>query len=129
MLPGEGDQVRPLAPAAAGDDGTRPEDPLAARAAELGRDAGKAAATWVFDGNTPDEAYQRVLRGIDDGDPAILDAIEPPAIGPAAGYDQDDLARDLGLDPALQDAVPAYTDAFTGSFWTEVERAAREHAG
>jgi hypothetical protein len=132
MLPGEGDQVR-LAPDAAGDsDGTGPEDPLAARAAELGRDAGKAAATWAFDGNTPDEAYRRVLRGIDDGDPAVLDAIEPPAIGPAAGYDQDDLARDLGLepgDPALQDAVPAYADAFAGSFRAEVERAAREHAG
>jgi Domain of unknown function (DUF4314) len=44
MLPGEGDQVRLLAPAA-GQDGTGSEDPLAARAAELGRDAGKAAAT------------------------------------------------------------------------------------
>jgi len=128
-----GHQVRLIDPAAGeDDDGTRPEDPLAARAAELGRDAGKAAATWVFDGNTPDEAYRRVLRGIEDGDPAVLDAIEPPAIGLAAGYDQDDLARDLGLepaDPALPDAVPAYADAFTASFWTEVERTAREHAG
>lgn len=132
MLPGEGDQVRLLHQAAGEDAGTGPEDRLAARAAELGRDAGKEAATWVFDGNTPDEAYRRVLRGIEDGDPAVLDATEPPAIGPAAGYDQDDLARDLGLepdDPALQDAVPAYADAFAGSFWTEVERAAREHAG
>ena len=133
MLPGEGDQVRLLDPAAGeDDDGTGPEDPLAARAAELGRAAGQAAATWVFDGNTPDEAYRRVLRGIEDGDPAVLDAIEPPAIGPAAGYDQDDLARDLGLepaDPALPGAVVAYADAFTASFWTEVERAAREHAG
>ncbi|HUL25121.1 MAG TPA: hypothetical protein VLW44_05050 [Streptosporangiaceae bacterium] len=72
---------------------------LVARAAELGRDAGKAAAAWVFDGNTPGEAYQRVLRGIVEGDPAVLDAIEPPAIGPGAGYDQDDLARDLGIQP------------------------------
>ena len=106
--------------------------PLVARAAELGRDAGKTAAAWVFDGNTPGEAYQQVRRGIDEGDPAVLDAIEPPAIGPAAGYDQDDLARDLGLepaDPALPGAVPAYADAFTASFWTEVERTAREHAG
>ena len=106
--------------------------PLVARAEELGRDAGKTAAGSVFDGNTPEEEYRRVLRGIDDGDPAVLDAIEPPAIGPAAGYDQDDLARDLGLDPAdpaLPDAVPAYADAFSESFWTEVERTAREHAG
>ena len=125
MLPGEGDQVRLLAPAG-------PEDPLAARAAELGRDAGKAAATWVFDGNTPDEAYRRVLRGIDDGDPAVLDAIEPPAIGPAAGYDQDDLARDLGIEPGdrgLPRAASAYADAFTSAFWQETERAARDHLG
>ena len=129
MLPGESDQVRLLA-RASGEAGTGPEDPLSARAAELGRDAGHAAATWVFDGNTPEESYRRVLRGVEDGDPAGLDAIEPPAIGPAAGYDQDDLACDLGLepgDPALPRATSAYADAFTGSFWTEVERAAREN--
>ena len=131
MLPGDGDQVRLLAPAAAGDGGpAEPQDPVMARAAALGRDAGQAAAAWVFDGSTPAEAYRQVLRGIENGDPAVLDAIEPPAIGPVAGYDQDDLARDLGLQPAsplLQDAVPAYADAFTDSFLAEVERTAREH--
>jgi hypothetical protein len=93
---------------------TEVSPPLVARAAELGRDAGKAAAAWVFDGNTPGKAYQRVRRGIDEGDPAVLDAIEPPAIGPGAGYDQDDLARDLGIQPgdrALPRAVSAYADA------------------
>jgi len=131
MLPGEGDQIRLLA-RANGQDGTEPEDPLVTRAGELGRDAGRAAATWVFDGSTPEEAYQRVLRGIDEGDPAVLDAIEPPAIGPAAGYDEDDLARDLGIKPedrALPRAVSAYADAFIGSFWQETERTAREHTG
>jgi hypothetical protein len=57
---------------------------------------------------------------------------DPPAIGPAAGYDQDDLARDLGIDPAdraLPRAVSAYADAFTDAFWQETERAARDHAG
>ena len=131
MLPGDGDQVR-LLDRANGQDGTEPEDPLVNRAGELGREAGRAAATWVFDGSTPEEAYQRVLRGIDEGDPAVLDAIEPPAIGPAAGYDEDDLARDLGIKPedrALPRTVSAYADAFTGGFWQETERAAREHTG
>jgi hypothetical protein len=59
--------------------------PVVAKAEELGRDAGKAAAGWVSGGSTPDEAYQRALRGIQDGDPAVLDAAGPPAIGPAAG--------------------------------------------
>jgi hypothetical protein len=84
MLPGEGDQVRLLTPAA-GQDGTGSEDPPAARSAELGRDAAKAAATWVFDGNTPDEASRRVLRSIEHGDPAVPGATEPPAVGPGAG--------------------------------------------
>lgn len=106
--------------------------PLVARAAELGRDAGKAAASWVFDGNTSEETYQRVLRGIEEGDPAVLDATEPPALGPGAGYDPGDLARDLGIEPgdrALPRAVSAYADAFTDAFWQETERAARDHAG
>jgi len=106
--------------------------PLVAKAEELGRAAGTTAAGWVFDGNTPDEEYQRVLRGIGEGDPAVLDATEPPAIGPEAGYDSGDLARDLGIEPAdrgLPRAVSAYADAFTDAFWQETERAARDHAG
>jgi hypothetical protein len=99
--------------------------PVVAKAEELGRDAGKAAVGWVSGGSTPDEAYQRALRGIQDG-------AGPPAIGPAAGYTENDLARDLGIDPrdrALPRAVSAYADAFTGSFWQETERAARDHCG
>jgi hypothetical protein len=106
--------------------------PLVAKAEELGRDAGKAAASWVFDGSTPEEEYQRVLHGIEEGDPAVLGATEPPAIGPAAGYDSGDLARDLGIEPAdrsLPRAVSAYNGAFTGAFWQETERTARDHTG
>ena len=36
-----------------------------------------------------------MLRGIDYGNPAVPDAIEPSPAGPAVGYDKDDLARDL----------------------------------
>ena len=106
--------------------------PLVAKAAELGRDAGTTAAGWVSGGNTPGQEYQRVLRGITGGDPAVLDPIEPPALGPEAGYGQDDLARDLGItvhDRALPRAVSAYAGAFTSAFWQETERAARDHAG
>ena len=73
-----------------------------------------------------------MLRGIADGDPAVLDPIEPPALGTGAGYGHDDLARDLGIEPAdrsLPRAVSAYADAFTGAFWQETERAARDHCG
>ena len=80
--------------------------PLVAKAEELGRDAGTTAAGWVSGAGTPGEKYQRVLRGIGEGDPAVPGPIEPPAIGPGAGYDQDDLARDLG-DRALARAASA----------------------
>ena len=126
------DRTRDLLLLQAGRRLTEVPPPVVAQAEELGRDAGTAAASRVFDGSTPQDAYRRVLRGIDQGDPAVLDAIEPPAIGPAAGYDQDDLARDLGIKPgdrAQPRAASAYADAFTDSFWQETERTAREHAG
>ena len=106
--------------------------PLVARAGELGREAGKTAAGWASGGNTPREACRRVPRGIEEGDPAVPGVTEPPAIGPAAGYDQDDLARDLGIESAdrsLPRAVSAYAGAFTSAFWQETERAARDHSG
>ncbi len=126
------DRSRVLLILQAGRSLTEVPPPLVAKAEELGRAAGKAAASWVSGGNTPGEEYQRVLRGIEEGDPAVLGATEPPAIGPAAGYDQDDLARDLGIEPAdraLPRAVSAYAGAFTGAFWQETERAARDHVG
>jgi hypothetical protein len=86
----------------------------------------------VFDGNTTEEEYQGVLRGIAEGDPAVLGDAEPPAIGSGAGYEQDDLARDLGIEPAdraLPRALSAYAGAFTSAFWQETERAARNHSG
>ena len=67
-----------------------------------------------------------MLRGIGGGGPAVPAAAGPPPIGPGAGYDQDDLARDLGMEPgdrALPRAVSAYADAF----WQETERTARDH--
>ena len=106
--------------------------PLVAKAEELGRDAGKAAAGRVLDGNAPEEERRRVLRGIVEGDPAVFGVTDPPAIGPGAGYDPGDLARDLGIEPTdrgLPRAASAYADAFTDAFWQETERAARDHAG
>ena len=112
---------QPPAPAAAS---------ITAEAASLGRDAGKAAASWMFDGNTPEDAYRAVLRGIDDGDPAILDAHPVPGLSAGGGYREADLARDLGLDGGDQlppGAATAYLAAADQTFWDETERLAREH--
>ena len=110
----------------------QPEAPAAsitAEAGNLGRDAGKAAASWMFDGNTPEDTYRAVLRGIEDGDPVILDAHPAPGLSASGGYAEADLARDLGLedDQPPSDAVTAYLDAADETFWHETERIAREH--
>jgi hypothetical protein len=102
---------------------------IASDAENLGRDAGRAAASWMFDGNTPEETYCTVLRGIEDGDPAILDT-DPAPFLPGDTYTDAGLPRDLSLDDEDQlppDAVTAYLDAAAESFWHETERIAREH--
>lgn len=47
-------------------------------AGDKGREDGLAAAGWYFDGNTSEDTCRRVLQGIDDGDPAILDTLPRP---------------------------------------------------
>ena len=101
-------------------------------AADIGRSHGTAAARQAFDGNTDDETYRRVLAGIEDGDPEILDAYRVPDL--SGGCTSDDLARDLGLDSqadshdvTLGAAHGAYRQAAGDAFWREAERIAREH--
>jgi hypothetical protein len=111
---------KPAAPAAS----------LARDAEDLGRDAGKAAASWMFDGSTTEDTYRAVLRGIEDGDPAILDAYPSPGLSADGGYTEAGLARDLGLDgedQLIPDAATDYLDAADESFWHETERLARQH--
>ena len=43
-----------------------------------GAAAGRAAASWVFDGNTKDATYREVLKGIEDGDPEVMDRFRTP---------------------------------------------------
>ena len=106
--------------------------PLVAKAEELGRDAGKAAASWVFDGNTPEEDTSGCCAASTRATPPSSARPSRPRSAPAPGTTEDDLARDLGIEPgdrALPRAVSAYAGAFTGAFWQETERAARDHSG
>jgi hypothetical protein len=106
---------------------------LAERAAKIGAEHGKSAAGWVFDGNTSRETYERVLKGIESGDPAVLDAYNVPTLSAeymSDGYGERDLAEELGIDPdgersKLDHVAPAYQLAAARAFWDEVERAAR----
>lgn len=111
-------------------------DQLTDRAAAIATSHGTAAASWVFDGNTSDETYDRVLRGTEEGDPGVLDAYRVPDLSGEYGsdYTEQDLADELGLDAAsgtyaddLDSAATAYLDAAGLAFWHEVERVARDH--
>jgi hypothetical protein len=44
-------------------------------AGSLGAEAGRAAASWVLDGNASPEHYARLLRMIDDGDPRAEESL------------------------------------------------------
>jgi len=101
-----------------------------AAAARIGTDAGQAAASWAFDGNTTVETYRAVLAGIEDGDPMILDAFGEPGLD-GEGTGARDLCDEIGVDYDLTTTADvdriadAYLDASRESFWAEVERTAR----
>jgi len=101
-----------------------------------GRTAGHNAASWVFDGNTTEETYRRILKGIEEGDPAVYTALNVPNLsGEWAGDDTPQtLAEAYELtesnDPdgeRLQEAAEAWENAASDAFWHEVERVARYH--
>jgi hypothetical protein len=78
------------------------------RAREIGQDHGANAAAWweqdTIGGRVSAEksveAAAIVLRGLDDGDPAVWDALPMPDLSGqwADGYSSDDLITDCGAD-------------------------------
>ena len=102
-----------------------------------GKRAGINAAGWAFmPGRDRDSigTARRILAGIEDGDPAILDAFRTPDLSGEFSGDPTprSLAEDCGLDEDdprsewLQDKIAnAWEDAASSSFWTSLERACR----
>jgi hypothetical protein len=111
-------------------DTTTTDAEIITRAEALGADAGRAAASWVFDGNTDRATYARVLAGIEDGDPEVMDAYrEPDLSGEFSGAGcEAGLAVDLGIEPYSElsdDACRAWDEAARAAFWAEIEKTAR----
>lgn len=102
-----------------------------------GLEAGKAAGSWVIDGNTTEETARRILQGYEDGDPKILDMQPSPLSGEwADGESADQLVSELvdlneasiswGELAELQDEVcRAFEDGYADGYWAEVQRSAR----
>jgi hypothetical protein len=108
-------------------------DGAKARARELGAEDGLAAASWVFDGNTSDDAYRRILAGITDGDPEILDLLPYPDLSgqwvdvTSSRQLLTEIAADAGpiADDDADAILNAYEDAYVTAAHHEVERVAR----
>jgi hypothetical protein len=108
-------------------------DQIMRDAASLGRDAGKCLASWAFDGNTSEETYQLIKKGLDNGDPAIIDRFRSPDLSgeysgdPSPGW----LAQELGINDddfhILDDACDAWQIAADEAFWAEIERVVHYH--
>lgn len=111
-----------------------PADPDAAMT-RLGTEHGRAAGTWVLDGNSSTETARALLDGIRDGDPEVLDALPVARLG--GEWADDPTPRDLFneadvscFDPEREtDLLDAYSDAFNVAVQDQAEREARTFLG
>jgi len=100
---------------------------------------GKAAGSWVTDGNTRIETYSVLLAGIEDGDPMVLDTLPAPSLGGEWAdsptwtqvLEDEDCEED---DEGRPDLLTVYEAAFSDGVTEEVTRACRyqldeAHAG
>jgi hypothetical protein len=114
-----------------------PQSEAIEKARKIGEFNGKNAASWVFDGNTTTETYETVLKGIEDGDPAIYDMFTEPNFSGEYGdsYSERDLADDIGISyddtktEEMDEIADHYLDAARWTFWHEIERVARLQLG
>ncbi len=104
------------------------------QAEQEGYEAGKAAGSWLLDGNSTEQAARALLRGIEDGDPEVMDAL--PSSPLSGEWADDPLPRDvldgLGLDEdddAAEDVLRAYEDAYSRGVEDEAVRSARAMLG
>ncbi len=111
------------------------------KARGIGAQHGANAASWVFDGNTPEATYHAIVRVIDEGDPMLYDSYRAPSLSGefSDDYSERDLVDDMTSDACRaqghdasdhddwDDIANAYNDAASESFWQEVESIARRH--
>lgn len=108
----------------------REYDSLMEGAYEMGAEAGRAAASWYFDGNTSRATYERVLAGITEGDPHVYDTFPTsPLSGEYAGDPLPaDVLAELDMtheDDAADGVLAMYEDGFGVAVSEEIERVAR----
>jgi hypothetical protein len=85
-----------------------------------GYSAGKAAGSWIIDGNTTLETCKRIVKGYDDGDPEIMDIQPAPLSGEYAGESIKEL---FGYTPSSR-CLDLYESGYSDGFWSEVIQSA-----
>jgi hypothetical protein len=104
-------------------------DDLIKRARDAGYAHGKAAGSWVIDGNTSADTARYLLKGLEDGDPEVYDRLPS---SPLSGEWADSptpasVLADLGVSEDCEgadDLLNEYEDAFSDGVTDEVVRAA-----
>lgn len=100
-------------------------------ARNIGRDHGRNAASWFFDGNTDRATFEAFQRGLEEGDPAIEDQLPAADLSGqyADGYTVRDLLADCGVDIDADDEevdidelTDAYEEGFADASRADVER-------
>jgi hypothetical protein len=103
-------------------------------ARQEGYDAGVAAGSWLLDGNSSEDEARALLRGLDDGDPAVLDSLPASPLSgewadaptPADVLDWFDVEED---DDCAEAVLSAYEEAFSRGVEDEAYRSARAMLG
>lgn len=86
---------------------------------------GKAAGSWAIDGNTSDEAKAAIVKGYDDGDPAVMDMCPSPLSGEWAEESIPELSYRYEIDLCDEDKAADFEEGFRDGFWGEVLRTAK----
>lgn len=105
-----------------------------AEAATMGANDGKAAGTWIFDGDTTEETWRAARKMVDEGDPALWDEYASPLSGEwADGLTPDALMDELGIvartasSEERDELCTAYETAHSDAWSDEVGRAVAAH--
>lgn len=112
-------------------------DAIVEEARELGAEHGKAAGSWVFDGNTDEATLRECLRMDEEGDPEFDDhwgSLDPlsgewaDGLTPETLFDELDIERE-GCEESLSEWVreeieTAYEEGFRDAHRDEVLRSA-----
>lgn len=102
---------------------------------ELGNEHGRAAATWLLDGNSTRRQAEALLRGLLEGDPMVIDTLpSQPLSGEWAGAaTARDILAELGeedTDPDVQwDILREYEDGYSDGVQQGAEKEARQFLG